>query len=55
MKPFITAMIISVLFIVTVIYTKPAEVFYHHMECTGGIGGGCDRKTAKGVWQWLKP
>jgi hypothetical protein len=53
MKPFLSAMIIAVVFSAVVIITKPTKIFYHHMECTGGIGGGCDRSTAKGLWKWL--
>jgi hypothetical protein len=53
MKPFIIAMIVSVVFIVLAWWFQPAQMFYHHMECTGGIGGGCDKSTARGVWIWL--
>ena len=53
MKPFILAMIISVVLIVLILIFEPAKFFYHNMDCTGGIGGGCDTKTAKGVWSWL--
>ena len=53
MKPFILAMIISVTLIVLIVIFEPAKFFYHNMDCTGGIGGGCDRSTAKGIWSWL--
>ena len=53
MKPFILAMIISVVLIVLILIFEPAKFFYHNMDCTGGIGGGCDRSTARGIWSWL--
>ena len=50
MKPFILAMIISVTLIVLIVIFEPAKFFYHNMDCTGGIGGGCDRNTAKYIY-----
>ena len=53
MKPFVTAIIISILLVVIFVVFEPQKLLYHNIECTGGIGGGCDTKTAKGVWSWL--
>jgi hypothetical protein len=53
MKPFLLSLVITGLLIPTIIITKPHQYFYHGMECTGGIGGGCDRSTARGVWKWM--
>tara|TARA_E500000318_G_C3481885_1_gene180767 strand:+ start:298 stop:465 length:168 start_codon:yes stop_codon:yes gene_type:complete len=53
MKPFITAVIVSVVLVVIFVVFEPARLLYHGMDCDGGIGGGCDRSTAKGVWLWL--
>lgn len=54
MKPFLTAMIITVVMSIGIIYFDPASVFYHGMECSGGIGGGCDTSTATGgIFKWM--
>jgi|TARA_B000000557_G_C20527708_1_gene339214 hypothetical protein len=54
MKPFITAMCISILMIVLILFFDPASVFKHGMTCTGAIGGGCDTTTATGgIYKWI--
>jgi len=48
-------MVLTVMMAVGILYFDPATVFYHGMECTGGIGGGCDTTTATGgIYKWIK-
>ena len=55
MKAFATAMVLTVVMVVSILYFDPATVFYHGMECTGGIGGGCDTSTATGgIYKWIQ-
>tara|TARA_E500000318_G_scaffold99952_1_gene102304 strand:- start:291 stop:461 length:171 start_codon:yes stop_codon:yes gene_type:complete len=55
MKPFLVAVILFLAMFFGILYTKPHTYFYHGMECTGGIGGGCDSSTATGgIYYWMK-
>tara|TARA_E500000178_G_C16686383_1_gene601694 strand:+ start:226 stop:399 length:174 start_codon:yes stop_codon:yes gene_type:complete len=54
MKPFLAGIFLFIVLTLGILYTKPHTWFYHGMECTGGIGGGCDSSTATGGIQgWL--
>jgi len=55
MKPFFLGMSLTIVMTIGIIYTEPHTWFYHGMECSGGIGGGCDTTTATGgIIEWIK-
>jgi len=43
MKPFLTAIAISIALITGIVFTDyPEKWFEHNMACSGSIGGGCE-------------
>ena len=54
MKEALSGIAITLLLIVVLLYVQPHTWFYHGMECSGGIGGGCDTSTATGGFmKWI--
>jgi len=54
MKEALLGIMITLLLIVVLLYVQPHTWFYHGMECSGGIGGGCDTSTATGGFmKWI--
>ena len=53
--PLLVAIIIAWGVVYVTVTTKWVSVFHHGMECTGGIGGGCDTTTATGgIYKWIQ-